>query len=394
MVTTYVRSSGAAPEGTPQAFVRVLVVQPDGTPGDEALTDEQGNATVHGVLPGAAISAAYPERNFSTHVTSILGVAPGDHLAFGDNYDPVPDPQEAGSMAVTVPPFPGATVYESDACSRSNGWPHPGTLSVLLSTGCVDATGPILVMARDPDGGVLASGYFSSALLVPNTTLQLPAWTPNASVTTSISGLSSEIVTLQLDNFAVYDPAMWFGFSSAWSRDQSTAMMIDSLPATARRIVGKAQLGRDDDLGAHDTFRAVPGTATELMLAAPALPWVSRIATDLATGRVTWVQTAGSYDAAVATLSWSHLETTGIEHDHTWTVIAPPAMTSLDFAPALAVTVPMVGDHLSGALVELVDIPTVPSYDALRGLPEWQIVNPGGAVFVGDLAGADVAVAN
>ncbi len=391
MVTTYVRAVAAVPEGTAQAMVHVLVVQPDGTPGDDALTDAQGNATLHGVFPGAAVSAVYPDVvPMTTEVTSILGAAPGDQLTFGDGY------QRAfgafvGTMSVDAPTFAGAVDYGATTlCGSSTLLPLP-PIEVDLTAACETANGPIALFAYDPGLLPIASGFLPDGPLSPTLDVPLSAWTPNSTVTTTLEGIDPQVMMVELDSTAAYAAGVTFTAPTMQVPiGDGAASFSNSMPMTAPRMVGHAILSAGGHFGIHEVYRALPGTATTLTLATPSLPWVSALAADPGVGRAVWLQTSGTYDAAVLSLSWPLFDG-GIEHDYAWTVILPPGTTSFDFSPALGASLPLDGGIVLTAGLLLIDVPTVPSYDALRALPEWQIADPADAVMNGDLPALGLA---
>src|SRR5262249_25404368 len=86
----------------------------------------------------------------------------------------------------------------------------------------------------------------------------------------------------------------------------------------------------------------------------------------------------GPYDAAVVQITWQHMVSGGTTVPSVWTFILPPQMTAFTFPtlPAqFAALLPGTDDNFS-AKAHIIEIPSVPNYDALRAIPESTLICP------------------
>jgi hypothetical protein len=394
-VTTLVRCCTVA-AGTPQMGVMVVAVQPDGTVADHGLTDAQGTLVLHGVDAGAVVTVVYPEdAAFNTHVASMFAVTPGDSLTFGDAHFLGNTGGSDGIVTANVPAFAGAVSYYAySPCAGGTASAPDTAIPISQLAACQTPTAPIVAVAYDDSFDLLASSYVAAADGTPGAIDDMGAWTANAqqNVTASITGLPPETVFVALEGEAVY-PSHLFGASVGAPISAGTASAQMTLPITAPRTFGHARIERTGEFGDHHAYVAGAGTATMLPLTPPALPWVGGLVVNGTIGKAVWLQTAGSYDAAVLAIAWSHIDASETVHLYDWNVILPPGITALDFgAPPAELAPYMPGSADSTfAQLQLVDLASAADYDALRGVLDWQIEHPEDAVLQGDQASASNA---
>ncbi len=397
-------------QGTPIAAVPVFVVKPDGTLGTGGMTGADGKLTLHGVVPGSAITAVYPETiNHDTYLSSMLAVKPGDNLTFGDGYYTISAGGTAGAMTVSVAPLVDAAHYYIETACGGTTYdvPVPAVpvtanidISVPQYDYCQTATTPLSVIATDTNGTVIDSAYFPTAAFTNGAVVTVSTWTANTAnnFTTSISGLIPEVTNTYLGAYAV-SPTGQQGAAGYQPIISGAASRTVTVPTTLPRTYGYAQLDRNN-LGHQFAYKAGAGTATTIALTEPTLPWLDatnsspdyNVLLNPVIGKASWLQTDGSYDAAVLHVQWNRTDVSSTTHTYHWTLIVPPGQTELDFGHVpteLASYVPTSTDQLQQHGVRLIDLSSAANYDALRQLPEWQMVDPDLAVTRGDQPAAD-----
>ena len=395
-VTTLARCCTVTP-GTAVAAVPVVLVQPGATVATTGMTGTDGKLTLHNVLPGAAITVVYPEdAGLNTYLATTLGVKPGDHLTYGDSYYAAPTTGTAGTMTVNLPTLANATSYSVNTpCGGASATAPTTSFVITQYTYCQTATGEISAIAYDSTGAIIGSADLPAATFANDAIVDVPAWTTNTAknVTTSISGLAAD-VSVQLASFAVTDPINpQYGSSTYPTAVAGAASFTTTLPGAFARTYGYAELYRPN-LDHQFSLKAGTPTATSFALTPPVLPWLdsSHLTLNQTIGKASWLQTDGTYDAAVVRIGWYHLDVAQAAHYFYWNVIVPPGLTELDFhtgAAALSGYVPTSTDSITQQTVKLIDLSTAASYDELRGVPEWQCVHPDGAVEAGEVPAAD-----
>jgi hypothetical protein len=397
-VSTRARCCTVAP-GTPVAAVSIVVVQPDGTLGVGGVTNASGTLTLHGVLPGASITAIYPpDVNQDIAIATTIGVKPGDHLTYGDGYYTIPTTGTAGTMTVNVPVLAAATSYGVyTPCGYFSNAAGTWSTTVTQSATCQVPTGAMAAVAYDGTGAIIASAYLPAANFANDAVVDLPAWTTNTAgnVTTSVSGLLADVNSVQLASYAVLDVNIQLGQSTYPTLAGGAASYAVTLPSALPRTYGYGEFYRPS-LDHQFSLKAAAVGGTTVTLTPPTVPWLTSgvLTFDAALGTASWQQTAGTYDAAVLRIGWSRpdMATPPVTHFYNWNVIVPPGVTSFDFGhvpAALAGYVPIATDAVASTNVKLIDLSTTTGYDALRQIPEWQCVHPDGAVEAGDVPAAD-----
>ncbi len=389
-ITTNVRCCDLAP-GTAQAGVRVIVTGRNNAVGATAMTDAQGKASV-AVHAGDSVTAVYPEDvpNLRTRLTTIAGVKPGDNLTFGDAYWVPPATGVDGQLNVSWPAVTGANYYEVyTPCGSYFAGSATTTATIPLSAYCQTATAPIVFVAHDNNGLIVATSYLPAAPFTPGT---LPAitWTPvTPSYAVSVSGLDAAINQVYLSSGVTFPSQITIANGDYPTITAGAGTLSFAIPAGAQRAYGSMDLRRNGTRGRQTYMKAGAASAA---FAAPTMPWLTGLAASPGDVQAVWLQTAGTYDAATLRFNWSH--SVAVEtHYFDWNVILPPGVTSLNIGtpPAeLAPYLPATTDDLGSDLV-LVDLASATGYDALRALPEGRIMNPEAAVRAGDETAASVS---
>lgn len=385
-VTAHVRCCDVAPT-TPQAGVLVVVVQADGTAGETGTTDALGKVTLANVRAGATVTAVYPDDgDQGRHVTMMAGVKPGDDLTFGqDYYEPTASGAD-GQIDASWTAVTDAAYYYVFAPCEVRYVSAPSTSAALaVYTSCQTPTAPVAFVAYDGAGNVLASAYLPAATYTPGSALVAPAWTAQAAganFQVSISGLAPAVNDVRFTSVASYGSLRTYPAVAYPALKAGAGMASLSIPETALSIDTSAQLHRSGTQGRQFMFKR---GASPIAFTTPALPWINGIAVSPGDGRAIWLQSAGTYDAAVLSFSWSRTENKATRY-YDWTVILPPGVTELDLGTppaALAPYLPTADDDL-GSDLHLVDLSSVSDYDAIRALPEWRLVDVEGSVRHGD----------
>lgn len=352
------------------------VIQPDGTQGPGAVVTLPGEVVLHDVQAGAAVSAIYA-TGMPVVVTTFLEVQPGDQLVFGDPYQRV-DLAGVHMPSVIVSPLAGAdhySVYTAHAAmSVTPGIP---TQIDVPNTSTFD----LVAIAFDSVSQVIGSAYLPTVPYVgDDQTVTIDTWTPNAidDVTTSITGVDTFAPQIGLEATAVYGGTIQVGdFSSQYAFDGAASAQL-TVPITAPRLIGHVAFSQD-----VDTYRAAPGTATELELTEPHVPMLDQIFYDFERGRIAWSQYGGQYDAAVVLGIWD------APISVRWVAIVPPGETEVSFRwwPEEA----HVFRPSNVANIPEVQLVTAPHTGSIRTLPEWVLTSPETAVDRGELPWAETS---
>lgn len=383
----------AAPAGGPQEGVRVVVVHRDHTVGATAVTDASGKASV-AVQTGDAVTAVYPEDTVSntTKIATFVGVKPGDNLTFGDAFDyAAPMLGTPGQLNVSWPAMAGAGYYYVfTPCGQFYGDGASLGATVNLYDYCQTPTAPMVFVAYDSAGVILASSYLPDAPFAPGT---LPAitWTPITApnYALSVSGLDAAISQLSFTAMVQYPSQLLVGAQANPLITAGSATANLTAPASGLRNYETMDLRRSGTQGRQHYAKSNAATAA---FTAP-LPWINGIAVSPGDGQAVWLQTAGAYDAATLHFNWNRYDGK-VTHFSEWSVILPPGLTALDLGtpPAeLAPYLPTAVDNLGTSLV-LVDLAAAANYDAIRALPEWRVMTPDTAIHAGEEAAMGMSV--
>jgi hypothetical protein len=129
------------------------------------------------------------------------------------------------------------------------------------------------------------------------------------------------------------------------------------------------------------------------------MPWVDNVAVSADHTSLSWTITGGSpsaYDAVDAYVTFrTPVSGSTPAYFVRWHAMLPPGTTSLDLASAPAELAPYLptaaGVTIDAMRVDLVDLPAVDGYAAMRAAPEWQWTRPSRAVYTGEVPTATFA---
>jgi|GEM_PF-2979856 len=370
----------------PRAGVSVYAISTAGALVGTVTTGADGKASVE--LPtGGSVTAVYPKGTQSNRVTVVtyMGVKPGDNLTFGDHdTQHMATPGTEGQLTVQWPAVANATSYEVlSPCYETSTTNLTTTLS--LWEGCQKPVAPVALIAYDGSEHVIASVFLPAAVYTPGSTLAITAeqWvsqaaTPSYGVT--VTGLVPAVQSVNISATGEFE-RLWFDRSAyGIEPNQGTATTAFSLPSAALNKHGMARLWRGDYDGRQYFWKA---GAAPLSIDASGRPWVTTAAASAEDRLVQWLQSPGTaYDAATVQLHWSPSDDTRV----TWRVLLPPDETLFDFKafpPELADFLPNASTGFDVGL-RLIDLSSANSYDDVRALPEWHVMDPEGAVRLGD----------
>lgn len=393
-VTTNARCCDRPP-GTPVSGVEVFVNQPDGSLGDSGQTDGTGSVTLDDVREGAGVTAIYQTADGYDLVT-VVGVAPGDDLVFGEDFRP-DQTGVAGSMTVSWPALPAVNYYYVyHPCGGT--YANNTQTSVVLNqyVYCQTPTADLQVIAYDTSYNLSHAVVLRDVPYTNGQTASVGAWTPATQFTVSASNIPSVIDEVQLGAGSVVDDIVSLNHSTYQTPAGGGASAIVPVATGTDRVAAWSRISHPGDLGSQLSFQSLPATATSATFPLVELPWLGDAIVS-ASGRIaTWVQVGDQpYDGAVVSARWERSVGEGGEGgswmSYEWTVLLPPGVTTWSWADppaALADIMPVATDSFYGDDILLVDLAGVDDYAALRSTPEWHFACPDCAVTNGEIDAA------
>jgi hypothetical protein len=388
-ITTNVRCCTVV-AGTPQAGVRIVVVRRDHSVGAMAMTDAQGKASV-AVQTGDSVTAIYPEdADDSTDLTTILGVKPGDNLTFGEANYVVGAAGTTGQINLSWPPVANAYYhYIYTPCGYYYAGGSDVSTTIDVYPYCQTPTAPIVFVAYNSNGAIIASSYLPAAPFTPGT-LPPITWTalaaPNYAL--SVSGLDAAVDRVYFRASGAYPGQLEVTTGETSDITAGGATSNLTVPASAARTYGSMELERNGTNGRQRYFQA---QATAVAFTSP-MPWLNGAAYSPGDGQAVWLQTAGTYDAATIRFDW-YRDDSKQSHYFNWNLIIPPGTTALDLGKPpveLAPYLPTSTDNVDAELV-LIDLASAASYDDLRSVPESTVMDPEGAIRSGTITGVGMS---
>lgn len=395
-VTTHVRCCEEA-AGTIKPDVEVVTVNPDGTLGPTGRTGVDGKLTLEGVYEGSLVTALYePEGESTEHeYVSFAGVKPGDSLTFGEAYYQKNAKGTAGQATVSFPAHQGTSYYyPSSPCNRWGSFSSPpATLDLYES--CQTPTSPVLFTAYDSDHKVVASKFVPDLATTPGATNTISALNPVAAdnFAVTVADLDPDVTRVRFDLEPVYAPSGLIERPMYQHILSGVDGITLSVPTDGLRQLHTSRFVASYQYAPHEFYVGASGAADSATVTGGGeLPWLAEA--NFSPLGATWLQTDGSYDGAVAMVSWyKQPEVQGDMHYYRWVAILPPGQTSLrwdNLAMALRERLPAFTDELSDSDVMLIDLTGPATYDELRQVPEWMLTCPSCAVYDGELPSARV----
>ncbi len=398
-VTTYVRCCDEA-AGTIKADVEVVTVNPDGTLGPSGRTGVDGKLTLEGVYEGSLVTALYEPAGESTDhdYVTFAAVKPGDSLTFGEAYYQQNARGTEGEATASFPAFDGASYYRlTSPCDDRQYTTQPSAVTLYLYESCQTSTSPVLATAYNANDQVIGARFVPDLATTPGATPTIPALNPVTSqnFTVTRGPVDPGVREVRFAPESVFAPVAFIGHSTADAYLDEPGEVKLNVPTDGLRQFQSARFTASYQYAPHELYVAVPPTTTAATVSGGGeLPWLA--GANITPLGVTWLQTDGTYDGAVASLSWSReAEPQGNSwHYYQWTVIIPPGQTSLRWdhlASTVRDRLPAFTDSInSNSDLMLIDLTGPENYDELRAIPEWMLTCPSCAVHDGDLPSAKV----
>lgn len=376
-------AGGPAP-GSAQGGVDVVAVQRDGKTIDStAKTGADGQASLQ-IHAGGSVTAIYHHpADTGTELVTYFGIQPDDTIAFGQRFTST-KPDNLGTMTFTFPAVNGAINYQVfGPCG--NELTGASKLSVTLTELASCHVDPMDIVFVALNAADQVAGYnYLSVNFQAGTSVPIATWTPPKTAMLSVTGLPSEVrgINAVLGNVGNIDQRM---FQFLVAGQATGGAYSNSFPWAATAVHTEAQL----TVSRTGTFQPIqlldilpPNVTTWTVASAQFPPWLQAFVVSTAdrTGSL-FLLGDGAYDAAVVRIAWQHT-VAGVQVESHWTFVLPPKMTTFTFPalPAdLASVLPPVDDPFITE-AHLIEIPSVPDYDALRAIPEASVICPGSLV--------------
>jgi hypothetical protein len=414
-VVTQNHVAGAGMIGSAAANISVVSLRPNNSMLDMQTTDTNGAGSLM-IYPGGSVTAVYPHQLDNggaagsmqgVDLVTFDGVNTGDALTFGTRFSQPAD-TAIGNVSISFP-NEGIESIESvvyTPCGERSVFRFP--LSVPVYAWCASTPWEVSSFQLALGGG--QEQYYGSA----STTLANNSGTINGTygashvVAASIAGLPAETTSAGFNLAGVINPSV-FGDNVTQPFTATTTLGSGATAGTATSNItafvngdqyeGQATLSRSANFGSTSIYQMVPTSATTWSVGTVAPPpWINGHQYFSTEAKAEWAidSTAGAstFDGIVVVVSWSHttiVNGSNITVPYTWTFILPPTATSvkLPTLPApFASIVPLPDTDDVNATVTLVEFPSVNGYDALRAVPERDIVCPDCAVRSGDMTSA------
>jgi hypothetical protein len=167
MVVVHVRS---ADDGTPEANIRVLFANADGTLAADALTDATGTAVAPLATGHVTVFHGSNSSSSAFDLLTIEGVVAGDVLELG----PTPEPAKTGSTTVNVDLAGVDTASVTTPCSRSLN-PEPVAAQPIDTFADPRCSTNVGVLATFFKNGVVGFSHLANQTIAANAPITMPA---------------------------------------------------------------------------------------------------------------------------------------------------------------------------------------------------------------------------
>ncbi len=379
--------AGGPAIGAAQASVDVVSIRPNNTVADMVQTDASGHASLK-VYPGGSITAIYQHpADMGADLVTYFGVQPNDTLTFGQRFTPNTS-NNLGVMTYSYPAIAAASSYEVFGPCGGGGV-GTGTLSISLTEfdSCHHDPMDIVFLALNSTGQVINYSYLSGVTFQSGMTRSIGSWATAGTAMVNVTGLPPEVQNLTGEFFTVGnvgspDEEM---FARSVNGQVTGGAYTNSFPWSPTGVRTEARLFLSR-LGTYRTMQivdALQSSSTTWTVASPALPpWLQTFtASTVDQMGIMYLVGDGTYDAGMFRINWNHVNgSTNVPF--VWTFILPPQMTTFTFPklPAqFAADLPQPQDGFNFQ-AHIIEIPSVPSYDALRAIPEKSLICPGSLV--------------
>ncbi len=375
-VITHTRCCTDAPGR--KAGVQVFVVHPDGSLGDTATTDGNGEASVD-ILPGSSVTAFY-DRAPGGSLFTFVGVQPGDTLTFGERYSIGGAQTQTAVVTVTWPAQAGTSYYYvAGPCGTfyvGNVTSYADTIYDTCGAGPTD----YFILAIDNTGAVTRYGTIASVAHTTQT-VNLASFQAAGSFSLDVTGLPPEITGTYLNLYSYAGARFLSGYGTYVTPSGGRAVATTGLPGTAvQTIFTSINLYRDGNFGSQTFTETFAGASAHTLANPRPLPWLSSVIYSPVTQQALWLQAGNEpYDAALLSMYWSRggggsaVVAGGSGEYYDWRLLLPPGVTDVKFPEvpaALRSRIPTSDDSVD-VYVELRESSSVDSYRDVFALPEW-----------------------
>jgi hypothetical protein len=382
-VTTQTYFAGGGAIGAAQGMVDIVSLRPNETVADMLQTDASGHATVK-AYPGGSVTAIYRHTaDAGADLVTYMGVKPNDSLTFGKFWNSN-DNTSLGSMTLSWPAYSGVSYY---AIVTPCGY---FTSTVQSYSGfteynyCHHTPMGVITAAFVNSGGNTVIGAMSYTVVnfTAGGTQALNGWVAAGNGTANITGLPPEVT-----NVGVYFTAIANGGQPGGSMFETyqggqptggAATLTMPWANVGQRTFSQVYMYRQGQFSQMSVMDSLMTPTTTI--ASPELPpWVSGVIGSIPGRMMTWFPIGTTnQDGNVVQVGWSHMMGTTYS-PFTWTFITPPEVSAFAF-PKLPATFddaqPHPEDNVNNYQVRLLKIPSMPGYDAFRGLPSAQVICP------------------
>jgi hypothetical protein len=187
-------SGAQLPIGLPRPGAEVYFIKPDRTY-EMVTSGGTGVATSQPVPDGTSVVVVRPQDPTRFAIIAYLGLAPGTQVTAGPRPDPYVPTSANGTMTINFTPVTGASSYRLTMPCLYSSSQSGNSFTVTLFDPC-DHTGRVVLLeALDPNGTPF-SFTSTTADVVANSTVMLPAAQPIGSFAANLSGvppIASEI---------------------------------------------------------------------------------------------------------------------------------------------------------------------------------------------------------
>lgn len=377
--------------------ITVVSVRPNGTVADMVTTDATGMSMIH-VYPGGSVTAIYPHTapDMGNDFATFMGVKPGDTLNFGRAYGPV-QATSLGTEAISWPSDPAVTngyCFFTPCGEFCEGQTTTGSIS--NTTGCdrepmqVEGIGFTVVNSRTTVAGFSQSNFtFQSGGSVG-----LNGWATPQTMMINLTGLPTEVQTVEPIVYNVANGGtLMFGYAVSGSPTGGAYSTSFAWPTFGDRTFGQLELFRQGVFSEMEVMDSFSTSGTSWTVASPTLPpWVSAAVTSAPAGIIMWFPVPPiTHDGTVIQTEWTH-QIGATNYLSYWDFIVPPDQTTINLPklpPPYDTMVPQDEDSIDLEFdqfnifeegVQLLELPSITSYDELRALPEAELVCPDCAV--------------
>jgi hypothetical protein len=374
-VTTMTRCCTDIP-GQPEPGVRVVVTNPDGTPGDSGVTSSAGEIELD-VTVGASVTAIYenPSGNGANQLITYTDIEPGDSFTFGEQFEATST--ELGTMNVSLPSLANVDHYRVHyPCGTSYIYPPDLSTVITERASCHVAPMDLLFVAYDSNYDPIRWGLLPDVPFSPGGSTSLNVWQNMTQINLALTSLPEDVSQASLQAAATFNNDTTF--STGIEGVPTNGMLSGSAPwaSGGDRIQLVAQYA-GPGIGFQQSLSQVAGTETNVTIDDPVLlPWLGNVIASPLARQVTWIQDGeGGGDSTVLFLRWPQLlDVWGGSSSHQWIIISPVGGTVRvipDLGPDGAEYMPPVESNVSvnGGIV---DLSADESYDTYRARPEWE----------------------